>query len=58
MLVVADGLLVDIRNVGNGVARFNANLEPILAFGIVPIAGARAWYGLTFKVCQRARKLT
>ena len=28
------GLLLDIRNVSNGVARLNAKLEPILAFGI------------------------
>jgi len=32
------GLLVDIWNVSNRVARLSANLEPILEFGIVPIA--------------------
>ncbi len=34
---VRNGLIVDIRNVSNRVAQFNANLEPILASGIVPI---------------------
>jgi hypothetical protein len=38
MLDVADGLLVDIRNVSNRAAQFNANPEPNLAFGIVPMA--------------------
>jgi hypothetical protein len=35
----SNGLLVDIRNVSNRGVRFNANPEPILAFGIVPSPG-------------------
>jgi hypothetical protein len=42
------GLLVDIWNVSNRVARLSANLEPILEFGIVPIAGARVEGKRTF----------
>jgi hypothetical protein len=32
------GLLVEIRNVSNRAAQFNADPEPKLAFGIVPMA--------------------
>jgi hypothetical protein len=41
----SEGLLVDIRNVSNWGVQFNANQEPILAFGIVPIAvkDSRCW---------------